>query len=112
MTDEQEKQKKPLRRMGGIDQQYATIGGNAQTSERQNVETLKQQDVSTSSTQNAKEDKRVDVETPTHEKPKRSRQTVYLDSDIDRWIRHRIADTHENISEVVDTAIRLLMSQS
>ena len=43
------------------------------------------------------------------DKPKRKRQTVWVDPDLDRWIRHRIADTGEEISDVFNLAVRKLM---
>lgn len=43
------------------------------------------------------------------EKPERKKRTIYLEPDVDRWIRHRIADTEEEISEVVNLAVRRLM---
>ncbi len=45
------------------------------------------------------------------EKPDRKKRTIYLEPDVDRWIRHRIADTEEEISEVVNLAVRYLMNQ-
>ncbi len=40
----------------------------------------------------------------------RKKQTVYLELDVNSWIRHRIADTDEEISDVVNIAIRRLMA--
>jgi hypothetical protein len=45
------------------------------------------------------------------EKPERKKRTIYLEPDVDRWIRHRIADTDEEISEVVNLAVRHFMGQ-
>lgn len=45
----------------------------------------------------------------TQEKPKRLRQTVYLEPDLHNRIRHRIADTGEDISDVVNLALRKLL---
>jgi hypothetical protein len=39
---------------------------------------------------------------------KSRRQTVYLPVDLYRWIRHRAADTDQDISEVVVEALTLL----
>ncbi len=39
---------------------------------------------------------------------KSRRQTVYLPVDMYRWIRHRAADTDQDISEVVVEALTLL----
>ncbi|MDQ6661427.1 MAG: hypothetical protein M3Z24_10725 [Chloroflexota bacterium] len=44
--------------------------------------------------------------TPQREKPRR--QTVYLPAGLYRWIRHRAADTDQDISEVVVEALNLL----
>ncbi len=43
------------------------------------------------------------------EKPKRLRQTVYLEPDLHKKVRHRIADTGEDISDVVNLALRQLL---
>jgi hypothetical protein len=44
----------------------------------------------------------------TPQKGKPRRQTVYLPEDLYRWIRHRGADTDQDISEVVVEALTLL----
>jgi len=55
-----------------------------------------------------------EVQTPetqsalTSQKEKPRRQTVYLPADLYRWIRHRGADTDQDISEVVVEALNLL----
>ena len=46
----------------------------------------------------------------TSHKEKPRRQTVYLPADLYRWIRHRGADTDQDISEVVVEALTLLRS--
>ena len=46
------------------------------------------------------------------EKPKRLRQTVYLEPDLHKQVRHRIADTGEDISDVVNLALRQLLQQA
>jgi hypothetical protein len=46
----------------------------------------------------------------TFHKEKPRRQTVYLSADLYRWIRHRGADTDQDISEVVVEALTLLRS--
>jgi hypothetical protein len=48
--------------------------------------------------------------TPMGEKSRR--QTVYLPVDLYRWIRHRAADTDQDISEVVVEALTLLRSST
>lgn len=44
--------------------------------------------------------------TSQQEKPRR--QTVYLPADLYRWVRHRGADTDQDISEVIVEALTLL----
>jgi hypothetical protein len=44
----------------------------------------------------------------TSRKEKPRRQTVYLPEDLYRWVRHRGADTDQDISEVVVEALTLL----
>ena len=57
---------------------------------------------------------RFDVPTPethvalTSGKEKPRRQTVYLPEDLYRWVRHRGADTDQDISEIVVEALTLL----
>jgi hypothetical protein len=46
----------------------------------------------------------------TSRKEKPRRQTVYLPEGLYRWIRHRGADTDQDISEVVVEALTLLRS--
>jgi hypothetical protein len=46
----------------------------------------------------------------TSQKEKPRRQTVYLPAELYRWIRHRAADTDQDISEVVVEALTLLRS--
>lgn len=45
------------------------------------------------------------------EKEQRNKQTVYLELEVDRWIRHRVADTREEISDVINLAVRQLMGK-
>jgi hypothetical protein len=40
------------------------------------------------------------------DEPKWKRQTVYLYPDLYRWVRHHIADTDQDISNVVNEALR------
>jgi hypothetical protein len=35
--------------------------------------------------------------------------TIYLEPEVSSWIRHRIADSREDISEVINLAVRRLM---
>lgn len=141
MTD-QEKIKKAQPAIGGIGRQYATIGGgkrtpenlDVQTSERPSVEaseqpdiqdtrrltvqTTKRSDDTTSKRSSIQTSERSDAQTSDtsttqkKEKNERSRQTVYLEPDVDDWIRDRIKDERKRlkrrveISEVVNDAIR------
>jgi hypothetical protein len=98
MSEEKTEGRKP--RIGGIGQQrrpYGTIGGgtrpDAQTSEGSSAETLDNSSTQTSERFNAQASE------------KRRRQTVYLSPDHDRWIRHRIADSREEISDVINIAL-------
>lgn len=107
-------EKKP--RIGGISQQreqYGTIGGGArrppehqdiQTSERSNVQAPEPLNIEASERLSTQTSKRSNAQTP-----KRLRQTVYLEDEVDRWIRHRIADTREEISDVINEAVRKMM---
>lgn len=52
------------------------------------------------------------VKTPEPERPKRLRQTVYLEPDLHKRVRHRIADTGEDISDVVNLALRQLLENA
>ena len=101
MSDEkQEKTRKPA--IGGIGRQYAMLGGrkaatsDVQASENLSVQTTERSDAQTSNTLSAQEPKR----------PKWKRRTIYLYPDVDRAVRHHIADTDEEISEVVNAALR------
>jgi hypothetical protein len=49
------------------------------------------------------------VKAPKEEKPKRVRQTVYLEPDLRKKIRLRIAETGEDISDVVNLALKQLL---
>src|SRR5450755_2142593 len=98
MSEEKTEGRKP--RIGGIGQQrrpYGTIGGgtrsDAQTSEGSSTETLENSNAQTSKRSNAEA------------LEKRRRQTIYLLPDHDRWIRHRIADSREEISDVINIAL-------
>jgi hypothetical protein len=102
MTEEkQEKTRKPP--IGGIGHQYATLGGgrktatpDVQTPEPLSVQDAGHSDIQTSSTSSVQE--------PKHSRWKR--RTIYLYPDVDRAVRHHIADTDEEISEVVNAALR------
>jgi hypothetical protein len=42
------------------------------------------------------------------DKPERKRQVVYLYPDLYRWIRHRAADTDQELSDIVNEALQRL----
>ena len=122
MTDEQqekESRRKKRPAIGGISQ-YATIGSKRSgTAEHQDAQTLEHSDVQTL--------ERADVLTPEHQdsqvlstsdvqrklKSDRNRQTVYLEPDLDDWIREHIIRERKRlghrveISDIVNEAVRL-----
>lgn len=73
---------------------------DSQESKMSEVQTYKSVDAQASSSSDATK----------AEKLERKKRTIYLEPDLDRWIRHRIADTEEEISEVINIAIRHFMS--
>ncbi len=46
------------------------------------------------------------LDTQTPRKPERKRQTVYLYPDLHKWIRHYATDTDQEISDVVNEALK------
>jgi hypothetical protein len=46
------------------------------------------------------------LDTQAPRKPERKRQTVYLYSDLYKWIRHYATDTDQEISDVVNEALK------
>jgi hypothetical protein len=124
MSDEQQEQegkRKKRPAIGGISQ-YATIGSKRSATEHQDAQTLEHPDVQTL--------ERADVLTPEHQdfqapstpevqkkaKPDRNRQTVYLEPDLDDWIREHIIRERKRlghrveISDIVNEAVRLYKS--
>lgn len=106
MSEEKTEGRKP--RIGGIGQQrrpYGTIGGgmrpDTQTPEHFDAPTPERLVAETFTGSSTQTSKRLDAEAP----EKRRRQTVYLLPDHDRWIRHRIADSREEISDVINVAL-------
>jgi hypothetical protein len=84
---------------------------NDQGPESLNVQTPRRSDIQSLSSQNLQALKRSDIQTSSSQDVqtlgvKRIRQTVYLEPDIDNWIRHHIADTRQEISSVVNEALR------
>jgi len=122
----EEPQERPKKRekppIGGIGQ-YTTLGGGASRRSEvlpsnppagQPANSLEVQEASSSSAQTSNNlstqtFSSSSAQTSKRGKPKRNKQTVYLEDDVDRWIRHRIADTREEISDVVNAAVRRLM---
>jgi len=103
--DEQEQGKKQRPKIGGISQ-YATLGG---------AKTSKHQDVQTSDSSSVQDTSILDVQTsklPDVQKPRRIRQTVYLEPENDEWIRDSINAARKRIgkrfeiSDLVNEALR------
>jgi len=128
MTDapQQESKRKKRAAIGGISQ-YATIGSkrtsdaqqDALASERPTVQTPERADVQDSRGSDVLTPERQDYQTlntpevQRKPKPDRNRQTVYLEPDLDDWIReHSIRERKRlgrrvEISDVVNEAVRL-----
>jgi hypothetical protein len=131
MTDEQQEQESRKRKrpaIGGISQ-YATIGSKRGPSEHQDAQTLEHSDVQTLERSDVQDTRRSDVQTTERQdlqasstsdaqkklKPDRNRQTVYLEPDLDDWIREHIIRERKRlghrveISDIVNEAVRLYM---
>lgn len=76
-------------------QQWGTVGGNTTR------KPLGAQHPGGSDTQASS---LLDTQTP--RKPERKRQTVYLYPDLHKWIRHYATDTDQEISDVVNEALK------
>lgn len=124
---EQESKKKKRPAIGGISQ-YATIGSKrGATDEHQDAQALEHPDVQTSERGDVQDSRSSDVLTPERQafqmsstlavqkkpKPDRNRQTVYLEPDLDDWIREHIIRERKRlghrveISDIVNEAVRL-----
>ena len=115
MTEDAPKEKRP--KIGGI-QQYMTIGGkapkhqDAQTSERSKDKNTNNLGVQDTSIQNVQTSKLLDVQ-----KPKRIRQTVYLEEANDEWVRDHINAERKRlghrveISDVVNAALQRMREE-
>jgi len=123
---EQEGKRKKRPAIGGISQ-YATIGSKRGTAEHQDTQALERSDVQTSERADAQAIRSSDVPTPERQgyqvsippevqkEPKRdrNRQTVYLEPDLDDWIREHIIHERKRlghrveISDIVNEAVRL-----
>lgn len=112
---EDEQGKKPRPKIGGISQ-YASIGGakttkhqDAQTSTRSQDEDASSVDVQDTSVQDVQTSKLPDIQ-----KPKRIRQTVYLEVENDEWVRDYINAERKRlgrrveISDVINTALHVM----
>lgn len=103
----EESKGKPI---GGLGRQYKSVGGkSAQAFGPSEGQAPKPSDAQVSKYSNAQPSSTLDAQEP---KRKREKQTVYLDHEVSTWIRHRIADTREEISDVINKAVRSLMAQN
>ena len=92
-------EKRPIGSLEELSQRWQMVGGGgARQTQDQSAKTQPRFGASTPEPQSAL--------TSRQEKPRR--QTVYLPEDLYRWIRHRGADTDQDISEVVVEALTLL----
>ena len=86
-------------------------GSDAQTLERADVQDVGRSDVLTSKRQNLQTSELLDVQEKS--KPDRNRQTIYLELDLDDWIREHIIRERRRlghrveISDIVNEALRL-----
>lgn len=92
------------RPIGGI-RQYSSLGGG------KNVQRAEHSDAQPSDHSNVQEFERQNAQPSKRQKRERDKLTVYLDPEVNTWIRHRIADTREEISDVINLAVRQLMSK-
>lgn len=99
VTDDTKQEKHPIGSLEEMSQRWQTVGGGGTRETKDSSDkTPPSFGVQTPETQN--------VFTLQGEKSRR--QTVYLPVDLYRWIRHRAADTDQDISEVVVEALTLL----
>jgi hypothetical protein len=123
---EQESKKRKRPAIGSLGQ-YATIGSKRGATEHQDTQALEHSDVQTSERGDVQTTRRSDVlpserqdyqmpsipEIQKKAKPDRNRQTVYLEPDLDDWIREHIIRERKRlghrveISDIVNEAVRL-----
>lgn len=82
----------------------AASSSSAQTPERSDVQTTRRSGDQATERVVAQTSSSSDTQAPSE--PKWKRQTVYLYPDLYRWVRHHIADTDQDISNVVNEALR------
>ena len=99
VTGSTKQEKHPIGSLEEMSQRWQTVGGGgAKETKHSGDKAPKSFGTETPEIQSAL--------SPHGEKPRR--QTVYLPLDLYRWIRHRAADTDQDISEVVVEALTLL----
>ncbi len=99
ITSSTKQEKHPIGSLEELSQRWQTVGGGGTRETKDSSDKAPPSfGAQTPETQSAL--------TPLEEKPRR--QTVYLPVDLYRWIRHRAADTDQDISEVVVEALNLL----
>jgi hypothetical protein len=99
ITSSTKQEKHPIGSLEEMSQRWQTVGGGGTRETKDSSDKAPPSfGAQTPETQSAL--------TPLGEKPRR--QTVYLPGDLYRWIRHRAADTDQDISEVVVEALTLL----
>jgi hypothetical protein len=123
---EQESKKRKRPAIGSLGQ-YATIGSKRGATEHHDAQTVERSDVQTSEREDVQVTRGSDVRTPERQgyqmssipevqkkaKPDRNRQTVYLEPDLDDWIREHIIRERKRlghrveISDIVNEAVRL-----
>ena len=99
ITSSTKQEKHPIGSLEELSQRWQTVGGGR-------TRETKDSSDKTPSSFGAQTPETQSALTPLGEKPRR--QTVYLPADLYRWIRHRGADTDQDISEVVVEALNLL----
>lgn len=139
MTEKQPEQQTQKKKAGSINR-YATLGRSG-TSERQGVQTSEADNTETPERPSAQESerpeipekgtskrsnvqeperrevetsKRLDSQVSEHagtEVPKRERHTIYLPSDLSKWIKHRAIDQKCEISELATEALERYRSE-